>query len=152
MTKTFELIENTRTNVLKTLSNLTDEQLFTIPKPYNNHIFWNAAHLMATHQMLLYTFSGVAERIDGAFIKKYNKGTTPSEEAHIQDLSYLKDHFLQSLLQSREDYEKGYFGTYKPLTTSYGSNLNTLEDAVNYVNLHEAMHFGQIKMLERLLV
>ena len=113
---------------------------------------WNAAHLLATHQTLLYTFSDTKELLDGSFIKKYSKGTKPDESIDLEDLQYVLTHLLPSLDQSMEDYDSSTFGTYKPLKTSFGSTINSIEDAIHYIVLHEAMHFGQMKMIEKLLV
>lgn len=107
---------------------------------------------MATHQTLLYRFSGSEARLDGDFISNYNKRTTPDQELRLEELSYVREHLIPSLDQSQSDDHAGYFGEYKPITTSYGSTLNTVEEAIQYVSLHDAMHFGQIKMIEKLLV
>jgi hypothetical protein len=34
------------------------------------------------------------------------------------------------------------FVQYKPYTTSYGYTLNNIEDAVRFVMVHDALHFG----------
>ena len=152
MEKTFQLIKDTRQNVLKLLQEGNTERLFNIPEPFNNHIFWNAAHLMATHQMLLYTFSNSKERLDQVFIKKYTKGTTPDQKLYEEDLSFVINNLIPSFEESVNDFQNGYFGEYKPLQTSFGSTINSVEEAFQYIVLHEAMHFGQMKMIEKLLV
>lgn len=148
----FQLIKDTRKNVLSLIQNHDPKILFTIPEPFNNHIFWNAAHLLATHQLLIYTFSGSEERLDKSFIKKYTKGTTPDETIQLDDLHYVIQELQPSVTKSMEDYHNEYYGEYKVLQTSYGSMIHTVEEAFQYVVLHEAMHFGQMKMLEKLLV
>ena len=148
--KQFDLTLDIRNNVLKSLEQ--EDILFRIPESFNNHILWNAGHLMATHQMLLYSFSGSKERLDADFIKKYAKGTIPEEGVNQNDLVYVKENLIASVNQAKQDYESGYFGEYKSLTTSFGTTLASVEDAVQYIVLHEAMHYGQIKMLEKLLI
>ncbi len=152
MIKTFQLIKDTRQNVLKLLSEGNTERLFNIPEPFNNHIFWNAAHLMATHQLLLYTFSNSKERLNQEFIKKYTKGTTPDQKFYEEDLEFVITHLIPSFEESITDFQDGYFGEYKPLQTSFGSTINSVEEAFQYIVLHEAMHFGQMKMIEKLLI
>lgn len=151
MDKEFEILQATRRNVLSVLNACTVEQLFIIPTPFNNNIIWNAAHLLATQQVLWYRFTDTPLRLDKSFVDGYSKGTVPTADVNLELVDFVKKELLPTVDQSREDYHNGIFGPYKPVTTSYGVKLESLEDAISYLNLHEGMHFGQIKMLQRLV-
>lgn len=152
MDRQFAMLKATRQQVLDLLDACTQDQLFTIPPRFGNHILWNAAHLLATQQVLCYRFTNTPMRLDEAFVRQYGKGTVPASEQDGGLVHFVSRHLLDTVTQNQEDYHQGVFGTYRPIVTSYGITLNTLEDAICYLNLHEGMHFGQMKMLKRLVV
>lgn len=143
------MLRASRKNVLEVLEQATAKALTTIPKSFNNHMIWNAGHLLATQQILIYTSSNTSENLDKEFIKKYAKGTFPGDVS-IDEIELIKSKLIPSIDQTEEDYANKVFGEYVPRMTSYGVQLDSVEDAISFLNVHEAMHFGQIKMLKKL--
>ncbi|UXP32489.1 DinB family protein [Reichenbachiella agarivorans] len=151
MKEQFTLLTATRANILKEMEACTPAQLCSIPKGFNNNILWNAIHVIVTPQVLLYMKSNTACKIDTGIIESYRKGTIPSEEINYQMIEFAKNQLIPSVSQIEQDYSQQIFGDYETFQTSYGVILNTIEDAIRFNNLHESMHYGQIKMLKRLV-
>ena len=118
--------------------------LVKVPEGYRNNLWWNLAHIVATHQILVYRWSGVPTRVDEAFIDAYRKGTVPSEEPSQHSIDQLLDLLPQTIDWAEEDYEKGLFQKYQEYTTSVKVTLSSVEDAINFNNYHEGIHLGVI--------
>lgn len=152
MEKQFEYLEVTRNNVLVEIESCSTEELFTIPKGFNNNILWNAIHAIVTQQLLVYGNTNTPFRIDQSIIDAYRKGTVPTKEANFEMVNFAKQQLLDSVAQLKNDYENKVFDDYNAVTTSYNATLTSVEDAITFVNLHDSMHYGQIKMLKKLIV
>ena len=53
------------------------KDLLIIPDGFNNNIYWNIAHCVATQQLLCYYLSGNPFRIDKYWVDTYKKGHLP---------------------------------------------------------------------------
>lgn len=146
-----DLLAQTRKNVLAVIDSCTVPQLNKIPKNFNNNILWNAAHLVATMDILIYSSSGTASGIDPDLTANYKKGTSPQGDKDQAFVEHVKSLLYTSLEQLRKDYESNAFGPYAERVTSYGVKLTSVVKAICFNNLHESMHLGQIKMLHRLV-
>ena len=156
MKRSFELLAITRKNFVDILEETSPEILFTIPEGFNNHIFWNIIHVVASQQLLVYGLSQTPFRIDKDIIFQFKTGTVPTETIDTGMIQFAKDHLLSTIDQLSEDYQNGIFGDpkvngFKPIKTSYGMPINKVEDAIEFCVLHEAMHYGQIKMMQKVL-
>lgn len=147
-----ELLTQTRKNILAVVETCTLDQLYTIPDNFNNHILWNVAHVVATMDILIYASSDTTSGIDPDLVSNYKKGTFPNEDKSEVFIEGVKTVLKTSLDRLKKDYENNSFGTYTERLTSYGVKLSSVEDAICFNNLHESMHLGQIKMLQRLVV
>ena len=146
-----DLLTKTRKNVLEEIKDCSIEQLNEIPNGFNNNIIWNVAHLIATMDILVYKRSGTSPSVSDDYVDAFKKGSFPQGDLDEETIVQTKDQLLQTLLKLEEDYEKGVFGEYEERTTSYGVTLSTVEEAITFCNLHESMHYGQIKMMRKLL-
>ena len=103
------------------------DALFTVPDGFNNHIFWNIAHCVATQQLLNYYLTGNDFRVDQKWVELYKKGTFPcfdEEEEDVENLAFILKE-TSKLLAS--DYDEGYFAEYKTYSTSFGLELKILK-------------------------
>lgn len=144
----FVLHKTTRTTLRSYLENLSPEQLGKIPAGFNNNIFWNIAHCVATQQILCYKLSNLPMEISEDFLEKYRKGSRP--EAFVpsaEEIQQVKKLLLSTQEKLQKDYYNGVFQNFTAYPTSYGFDLNTIEDAISFNNTHEAMHLGTIKAL-----
>lgn len=146
--KVFDLHKVTRQNLSVYLEKLSPEQLAKIPAGFNNNIWWNIAHCVATEQILCYKLSGMPLLVGDDFIEKYKKGTSPNGEIPSkEEIKELRELLLSTSQKLRENYYNQYFTNYTPYPTSYGFDLESITDAINMCNTHEAMHLGTIKAL-----
>lgn len=145
------LLTQTRKNLLEEVNACSLEQLFSIPEKFNNNIIWNIGHLIATFDILIYASSNTQSKIDSSITDSFKKGTFPSQEIDKSLAEKLVAEFTSSVENLKQDYKNQIFGSYTERVTSYGVKLSSVEDAISFCNLHESMHYGQIKMLRRLV-
>lgn len=149
MKEAFEILKITRRNQLAAIKDLTLEQLNIIPQGFNNNLMWNLGHVIVTQQLLCYKLSGNALNLDEDFVQKFAKGTLPSPNFEHSDLEKIKKYAksLPDLLES--DYNAGLFKKFDNYPTSYGYELNSIEDAITFNNVHEGLHLGYLMALKR---
>ncbi len=151
MDKALNTLKTTRQNILKVIDNLSTEELNKIPKGFNNNIIWNVAHCSVTHQLLTYLMSGNTPKIDQKTISDYRKGSKPEKEVSSVEIDQFKKILLTSVDDLCNDLEKLKSSQYQSYTTSFGIELESIEDAINFLNIHEGIHFGYILALKRAL-
>ena len=148
----FQVHQQIRKNLLDLLQNNTLEDLVIIPDGFNNNMFWNIAHTVATQQLLNYYLSGNPFRIDKYWVETYKKGTLPTMEvsaAEVEDLGFLLTETSKILLK---DYDADFFSDYTPYTTSFGLDLKNIQDAIIFNNIHESLHLGYAMAQKRALI
>jgi hypothetical protein len=151
MNRHFDLLSVTRSNMVKLLSSVSEEQLFVIPKGFNNSIIWNAGHSLNSQQKLIYGLAGAPMRIPDSFSAFFSKGTSPSEWTSRPDVKQVKELLVDTAAYLREDYAKGIFKSYKEYPTSYGFELKSVDDAIIFNNVHESLHLGSMMALKKLV-
>jgi hypothetical protein len=148
MDKRFDIIFKTRNNFLNLVNSLTIEQLNTIPTGFNNNIAWNFGHIIVTQQILCYTRAGLPVT-NNKLVEKYQKGTRPETFIGVDEITLLKSLLLASVEKMVNDYATGVFKTYIPFLTSYGVEIKNQEDAIHYLPVHDALHYGYSLALKR---
>ncbi len=149
MKKQLEIIRKTRQSIKGIVSELTDEQLNTIPSGYNNNIIWNLGHLIASQQGLCYTRSGKPIVVDEGYIKLFKPETKPEGVISSGAIETIKKLLIPTIDRLESDYEQGHFADFKTFINRYGIELHTIEDCINYVVFHEGLHYGYILSLKR---
>lgn len=148
----FQVHQQIRKNLLDLLQNNTLEDLVIIPDGFNNNMYWNIAHTVATQQLLNYYLSGNPFRIDKYWVETYKKGTLPTMEVsaeEVEDLGFLLTETSKILLK---DYDADFFSDYTPYTTSFGLDLKNIQDAIIFNNIHESLHLGYAIAQKRALI
>ncbi len=145
------LLKSTRKNVQKIMDNYSLEQLNTIPTGFSNNLIWNYGHVTVTHQLLTYGLAGLEMNMDSDLISKYRKGTKPGQAVSEEEYSFLKNKFSELPQQFLSNCESGSFAGFKKYETSFGVTLNSIEDAVSFNNLHEALHLGAMLGIRKFL-
>ncbi len=146
-----DLLKATRKNSVKVIDAFSEQQLFKIPDNFNNHLFWNFAHCVVTQQILCYKLSGLTPKIEGSLIDLYRKGSSPSSVNDLSHIRLFKELASTTIDQLNEDYQNGLFQSFKPYETSYGVTLKSIDNAIAFNNIHEAMHLGQMKSIAMLI-
>lgn len=147
----FDHLHQTRKNIIEKLDQYSLDQLNHIPAPLNNNLIWNAAHILVTQQLLCYRLSGLRGYVDDAAIEAYRKGTKPDGNVTDEFVNQVKTQLTSTAEQIVKDYENGLFKEYQPYTTSYGTHLTTVEEAIAFNNIHEGMHIGTMNALRKLV-
>ena len=142
-------LTKTRQNLIKVVEPLDLDQLNLIPTGFNNNLFWNLAHCAVTQQLLCYGLSGNALSFDNDIITAYRKGSKPNGSVEQAFVDQIIEALKSSPDQMLNDYKKGLFKDYKSYATSYGVTLNSIEEAINFNNIHEAMHLGTMMAMSK---
>ncbi len=148
----FQAHKAVRKNLLEVLQDLSLDDLLYIPDGFNNNIYWNIAHTVATQQLLHYYLSGNPFRIDKYWVETYKKGTLPNldvQASEVEDLAFLLTETSKILLK---DYDAELFSDYTPYSTSFGLDLKSIQDAIIFNNMHESLHYGYILAQKRAIL
>ncbi len=133
------------------LTKFTLTEINSIPKGFNNNIFWNIAHCMVSFQRLVYHYSGLPMGIPEKWIGQYNKGTAPTARVTQKDVDELISLFDAKYTQLLKDLDKGIFKNYEVYTTSTKMELKSVEDAIMFCLVHEGLHVGSVLALAKLV-
>ena len=151
MNYTFDINLKTRAIYLQFLDSLTLDQLNTKPEGFNNTIFWNIKHVVITQQLLTYRLSGLTALVSETEIEAFRKGTKSEGNATVEDVELLKSQLFSTLEKTIEDYEKGLFKSYTEYTVSTKSTLTTIDEALEFNNFHEGIHFGYVLAMKKVI-
>ena len=141
----------TRKNYLAILDSSSLAELNAIPIGFNNNVFWNIAHIVATMDILFYSLNGLTPKLDSSFIENYRKGTKPKEMVDKAMVDTLKLDLISQLERIEKDVNEGIFPQYLPKAykTSYNLELKTLDDIIRFNQVHEALHMGIVMSLRK---
>jgi hypothetical protein len=146
---TITTIRKTREHLIQLLEGLTAEQLNRVPSGFNNNIIWNLAHLVSAQQGICYTRADKDIVTDDKYFTPYRPGTKPDgfiDEAEIVTIKHL---LFSTIDQLETDYNKDVFANYGAWISRYGVEINTIEDAINFLPFHDGMHIGYIMAMKR---
>ncbi|MCP9237814.1 DinB family protein [Lewinella sp. JB7] len=148
---TFVLHQQTRQNILALLDAHTTEQLNRIPEGFNNNLVWNAGHVIATQELLVFALGGHRTPSGRDFIDRYRKGSRPEGPADTEELAYIRAELLEGNRRLKEAVGDLDWSEYQAYPTSYGVTLSTVAEAIEFNNMHEAMHLGTMLALRKVL-
>ncbi|TNJ46994.1 DinB family protein [Tamlana fucoidanivorans] len=147
---TFQVLNNTRAIFSKIIENTSLADLNKIPKGFNNNIIWNIGHVVVTEQLLVYKLSGLEPSLSDDMINKYRKDSRPEEQVVQADVDRIKGLLTSTLKKTEEDYKRGVFKDYNAYTVSTtGNTLTNIDEALQFVLVHEGIHYGYILALLR---
>ncbi len=152
ITMNFEHLKQIRRNFIGLLDGLSLEQLNQKPEGFNNTIIWNYGHLIVTQQLLCYRLSGNELLISNELVEEFKKGAAPSRDVTESELVSLKQFGVSLIDQMEEDYKAGKLDSFKPYTTSFKVELNSIEETITFLSVHEALHLGYAMAQRKLLI
>ena len=147
----FQLLSVTRQNIAKLCSAFSLDQLNKIPEGFNNNLAWNAGHVVATQHLLTYGLSGMPLPLASDFVEAYRKGSRPQGAISPAEWAFIHDQLSASVEQLKTDWGQLSGATFKAYPTSYGISLNSLNEAFIFNQTHEAMHFGTMLAIRKLI-
>lgn len=146
-----ELNKVTRQNTLHAIDGLSLAQLNEVPQGRSNSIFWNLAHMLVTQQLLTLGLHGTKMLLPKTFVDKYRKGSSGDVQGTAEELQIIQNEFLNILDRTNQVIEKGIDTPYTEYTTSYNVTLTSVTDAIEFNNVHDALHFGVIVAIKKQL-
>ncbi len=143
----FQVLQTTRRRILDILETAGTEKLLHIPPGFKNNLLWNAGHVIATQQLLMYGRAQVDPVVPAAFIDTFRKGTAGQADYPPEIIEQVKTGLTQTALRAAMDCQNDLFRTYEPYETSFGVKLNNIREAVTFNNVHEGLHLGYMMAL-----
>lgn len=152
MSKTTDLILFSRKRMLELLDGVTTEQMNKVPTGFNNNLIWNLAHVIAVQQGLCYARANMKPLIDPQMIEDYQRGSFPKDNVSADEIEAIKTLAVSTAEQFSNDIKAGLFKEFPPFVLpAQNINLQTIEDAAEFILYHEGMHSGYIQALKRAL-
>lgn len=138
-----DILIQIRMNFRDLIHSIAEEDLFKIPQGFSNNIIWNFGHAIVSQQGLMYKAAGLELNIDSALIEQFGKGSVPSSDF----VEGLKDDLILLSFSTLEQLQKdimipGFFDGYGCYKTSFGCELTTIDQAIEFSNMHEGLHLG----------
>lgn len=151
MSPALQLLRQTRQNLLGLIDGLSLDQLNHIPANFRNNLYWHAGHVLVTQQLLLYKNSSQPLKVSPELVDAFRKGTAPDGNGDADTLAFIKTRLLSSVEEAWQDYQSGLFAEYTTYPTSYGYQLDHIDDAIRFNNVHEGMHLGYAQAMRHLV-
>ncbi|MBB4081054.1 hypothetical protein GGR28_003701 [Lewinella aquimaris] len=147
----FTLHQQTRRNIHALMESMEPEQLNRIPGGLNNNLVWNAGHVIATHELLIYALGGHHTPSGKEFINRYRKGSRPAQPVTAEEIAYIKTELTEGGRRLQEAFGSLDWAGFTSYTTSFGISITSVGEAITFNNMHEAMHLGTMLTLRRLV-
>lgn len=151
MHKAVDIIRFIRQGLLQHLEAFSLDQLNEIPEGLNNNLIWHLGHLISVQQNVCYQRSGLAPMMDVALIAQYANGTKPQGPVDQAHVDHLKSLALSTLDQFEQDLRDNKFTAFEAMSLRDVLHLNTIDDAADFLAMHEGMHYGNVAVQKRLL-
>ena len=151
MSPTIQTFVQMRGRIRAFAESISAEDAAKIPTGFNNNIAWNIGHISVTQQLLCYRLSGLPLAVDDAWVEMFGKGSKPADWTDPPEYSSLFAPLTELAAKFETDYREGIFKEFQPYKTSAGIELNTIDEAVTFNNLHEGIHLGYAMALRRAL-
>lgn len=148
---TFYSLEATRKRFTKLIESLSAEQLNAVPEGFKNNIAWNFGHILATQQILCYKNSNCKPRVDDWLLNKFKKGTAPDKAITANEIWDIRGILVETSKHLESDFKNGVFKNYQTYQTSFGVELKTIEDAIQFNVVHEGLHLGYSMSMKKLI-
>lgn len=147
-----ELFKATRENTIKLIDSLTLDLINKIPDGFTGNIAWHLGHMVATHKGLVYQLNGLKGGLEKEFVLKYKKDSVPEAPISQNELDFILGQLISQVEELEKDLaNKEQWGDTHEYPTSYGYTIQSLEEAIKFSNLHQALHLGYILALRRMV-
>lgn len=149
--KDTSLLTYIRAATVRELQGLSVQQFNTIPAGFNNNLIWNAGHLVATEQRVLYSRSGQTPLVSEEFFAKYKSGSRPDQYIEEVEINEIRKLLTYSIERFEQDRNSNLFTSYTSWSPSYGNTIFNIDEAITFLSFHEGLHLGCIKIYKKLI-
>jgi hypothetical protein len=149
MNFTRTVTQNNRNVIKRILKETSLEDLNTIPIGFSNNIIWNIGHIVVIQQLLVYKLSGLPMYISDELVSKYRNKTKPEGDVSQEEVDEIAALMDSLLVKTEEDMAAGIFKNYTEYTLSLGTTLSNANEAIEFNNIHEGIHYGYILALKK---
>ncbi len=149
MNKSIETIRATRKNFLQITEGLSIDEVNKIPPGFNNNIIWNLGHIVVSQQILCYKLSNLPLKIDESYVRKYSKGTKPESFLDENEFSFLKEQAVCLIDELVNELKMETFKSFNSYVTSFGVELNVVDDSIKFITMHDGLHLGYAMALKK---
>src|SRR5690606_23181967 len=104
MDKHFEDLAVIRKHFLDYLHQYDLRELTLIPPGFQNHIFWNCAHVLVTQQLMTYYLSDNQMLVENDWVMRFKKGTFGDQNVTEADVRLLIKLLQSTQIRLRKDY------------------------------------------------
>lgn len=147
----FYALEKTRENLVKAISSLSLEQANQQPVGFNNTAAWNFCHPIVTTHLLTLGLAGLDTGLSARELAKFRKGSSGNLPCTQEEIDRFISLAKDSILTLKEAYTNGDLKNFQEYETSYGVKLTSIEEALHFVGVHEALHLGYMMAQKRAL-
>ncbi|WP_298509429.1 DinB family protein [uncultured Kordia sp.] len=151
MNFTRTVTQNNRNVIKRLLKETSLEALNKIPEGFSNNIIWNIAHIVVIQQLLVYKLSGLPMYISDEMVSKYRNKSKPEGNVTQEEVDEVYGLLDSLLAKTEEDLAAGIFKNYTEYTLNLGTTLRNVEEAIEFNNIHEGIHYGYILALKKAL-
>ena len=140
-----------RENIRALLKSVGLDRANRVPEGFNNNLLWNAGHVIATQEQLVYGLSGKRMPSGTDFINIYRRGTRPEGPATSEGYEFILKELLEGNVRLREIGADTDWSEYKVFETMIGITLHDVQEALIFNNQHEMLHLGTMLALRKLV-
>lgn len=154
MDSKIDKLKKVRHFILAQIEDLNENQLNKVPEGFNNNIAWNLAHLICAQQALCYLRAGLEPKLSMDFYTPFSTNTKPDRFLSLPEIQKIKADFKESIDFLNEDYSGSSYGAYTPspnILRVYDIEIQSIDEAIEFLLYHEGYHTGTILALTKLV-
>ncbi len=145
-----EVLVKVRKTILKSINDLSLNEVNEIPAGFNNNIAWNLGNILVSQQSVLYRCSGLPVKLDEKYFPLYKGGTKPEADLTTEELDTLKSLFEEQTNIMESDFSQGVFKEYREWNHGMtGIDIDSIDTAIQFLTFHESLHLGYIMALKK---
>ncbi len=142
----FEQLNTYRSELLKMVEDVTEEEAEIIPRGFNNNIRWNLGHVVLDQYLWIRVLTKEDMPISMTFNQWFGYGTDPS---HFTDETPSLAELISFLREQPRLIEQKYRERLEEEFPPTDMGMHTIEQVLVRTIFHEGLHMGAIIAIKR---